>query len=266
MIKDQRARSVLALLPFTLTLIGATPGDDAKPADHVWALAGTWSCRTLEGSLTHQVGTRDGDRLAVTNDVVTANGRRVTLRETYAFEAGANRWAVETGVGTPLAVEGLGTPWTAPVWDVRARDASGRLERIRYELLPDGDYRRSFARPAPGSADDWWLLSAERCRSGEEPPPASACVFATAPADIISLARPSSRDVPMETAYGDVEIKVDLDEHSHVVGAKVIATPSPVLNASALQAARSSIYRTAVHDCTPVRSSIVITLRYGRGR
>lgn len=257
-----RVLRAAAALPLALSFVAAAP--DAPPAaDHVGLLAGTWSCRTLEGATTHHVGTRDGDRIEVRNDVVTAAGRRGTVRDLFVFEPAANRWAVSTGAGSRIEVDGAAPPWTTPVWDIRARAGNGALERIRYELFDNGEMRRSFSRPATGTADDWWTLSAERCRPGDVPPPPGSCIFSTAPAHVVDVWRPNGRGVAVETNWGDVKVQVDLDESSRVIDAKVLETPSPVLNPAALLAARNSTYHTAVKDCMPMRSSVVLVMHYG---
>ena len=255
------------LLPLALALLGATP--DASPAaaaDHVYELAGTWSCRTASGSEVHSVGTRSGDAVDVVNDVRTAAGAHFKLEDRFEYDSAASTWHVAAGVGTDALVEGVAPPWTGSSWDVRGRNQSGAVERIRYQLTSDGELRRAFLRMSYDAPDGWGIVSAERCLAGDTPPPLGTCIIENTPPYVVKIARPSVRDVPMETEHGVVKVEVDLDEASRVVGAKIVETPSPGLSPSALVAARSSTYQTAFRNCRPVPSSLMFFFTFGTRR
>jgi hypothetical protein len=262
-----RARCLAALMLLPLALAGVSPAA-SPPAvdDHVFELAGTWSCRTAAGSEVHSVGTRSGDTVDVVNDVRTAAGGHFKLEDRFEYDSAANTWHVAAGVGTDARVEGVGPPWSGSTWEVRGRDQSGTVERIRYELMSEDELRRAFLRISYESPDGWGIVSAERCRRGDTPPPVGTCVIANAPPYVVDLARPSVRDVPMETEHGVVTVAVDLDEASHVVGARILETPSPALSPSALVAARASTYQTAFRNCRPVPSVLRLSFSFGSRR
>jgi outer membrane biosynthesis protein TonB len=70
---------------------------------------------------------------------------------------------------------------------------------------------------------------------------------------------------PMAEAQGitgDVEVVVSLDAQSRLIGARVRTSPSLLLNAAALSAARASVFRTAVHDCVPTAADYVFTVAF----
>jgi hypothetical protein len=48
---------------------------------------------------------------------------------------------------------------------------------------------------------------------------------------------------------------VTLDENSKIVDAKVIRTPSSLLNKAALDATRQSVFKTRIANCKPVAES-----------
>jgi len=261
------ARCLAAQMLLPLALAGVAPAA-SPPAvtDHVFELAGTWSCRTAAGSEVRSVGTRSGDTVDVVNDVRTAAGAHFKLEDRFDYDSAAKTWHVATGVGTEALVEGVAPPWSDSTWDVRGRNQSGAVERIRYELTSEDELRRAFLRISYQAPDGWGIVSAERCRRGDTPPPAGTCVIANAPPYVVDLARPSARDVPMETEHGVVTVAVDLDEASHVVAAKILETASPGLSPSALVAARASTYQTAFRNCRPVPSVLRLSFSFGPRR
>ncbi len=54
---------------------------------------------------------------------------------------------------------------------------------------------------------------------------------------------------------GDVTIDISLDENNHIVAASVESSPSKILNAAALSAARQSTFHTEIKDCKPVAAT-----------
>lgn len=109
--------------------------------------------------------------------------------------------------------------------------------------------------------------------TAEPPPSASPAPVPTA--TLLTCARPN---VPAETTHaaqpdmpalaqqqgisGDVAVIVSLDAQSRVVAARVQSSPSTLLNAAALAAARGSVFRTEVRDCTPVAADYVFTVEF----
>jgi TonB family protein len=61
---------------------------------------------------------------------------------------------------------------------------------------------------------------------------------------------------------GTVEVIVSLDAASRVVATRVRSSPSGVLNASAVAAARASQFRTEVRDCAPIPADYVFRVDF----
>ncbi len=54
---------------------------------------------------------------------------------------------------------------------------------------------------------------------------------------------------------GDVTIDISLDENNHIVAASVESSPSKILNAAALSAARQSTFHTEIRNCKPIAAT-----------
>jgi TonB family protein len=61
---------------------------------------------------------------------------------------------------------------------------------------------------------------------------------------------------------GTVEVIVSLDAASRVVATRVRSSPSGVLNAAAVAAARASQFRTEVRDCAPISADYVFRVDF----
>jgi TonB family protein len=61
---------------------------------------------------------------------------------------------------------------------------------------------------------------------------------------------------------GTVEVIVSLDAASRVVATRVRSSPSGVLNAAAVAAARASLFRTEVRDCAPIPADYVFRVDF----
>jgi TonB family protein len=61
---------------------------------------------------------------------------------------------------------------------------------------------------------------------------------------------------------GTVEVIVSLDAASRVVATRVRSSPSGVLNAAAVAAARASLFRTEVRDCAPISADYVFRVDF----
>jgi hypothetical protein len=261
-------RRILALA-WLVSLLAPAGARSAEPpaasaADHVLAMVGTWTCHTIHGSLTRQVGARVGGVLEVANDVQQANGVKYTLVDRYTFDESAGVWRVALGAGSEIAIDGTAPPWNTATWDVSGRGPRGVTEHVRYELLADGDLRRSISFESPDGSGTFVLASAERCTPGEQPPPADACIVTDAPAQLVELARIDLRSLPPETAHGPVEILVQLDERSQITSTSVVQSPSPYLISRVVQALRLSKFQTALDDCRPFASSFRFGMNFGR--
>jgi outer membrane biosynthesis protein TonB len=61
---------------------------------------------------------------------------------------------------------------------------------------------------------------------------------------------------------GVVQVVVSLDAQSRVVGTRIQSSPSTVLNAAALFAARGSQFRTEVKNCEPIAADYVFSVDF----
>ena len=248
-----------ALAPFAL--LCATPSPDPAvsgwPAgDHVYALAGTWACRTVEGVIVHATGTRAGDELMVQNEV-TRGGKTSPFDDRYVFDPPLARWHVQTGLG---GFAGGAPAWTGTSWTVQGENRDGVAVRMTNELLPGGDFRRSFAYDDHSAA--WFSYSVERCTPGKTPPPPDACIAKNYPATTLEAGAPD----PFATynlAGGTVYVLVSLDESSRIVATRIQSSPNPELNMLALAQTRRSRFRTAIIDCKPIAADYVFGVRFG---
>ncbi|MGD1066640.1 MAG: hypothetical protein ABR975_07470 [Vulcanimicrobiaceae bacterium] len=92
---------------------------------------------------------------------------------------------------------------------------------------------------------------------GVDDPPTCAHPFLTT-----GTVRAGLAEMPSPPASGIVGVKVELDEHSTIVGASVWSTTNAYLNAGALVTARASTFQTQVWRCIPTKSSYLFTVDY----
>lgn len=92
---------------------------------------------------------------------------------------------------------------------------------------------------------------------------AEDCTSSNSPARVIRAAMPQIPPMAQQQGIqGKVEVVVSLDEQSRVVATKIRSSPSAILNASALAAARNSTYRTATVRCAPAAVDYVFTVTF----
>jgi protein TonB len=85
------------------------------------------------------------------------------------------------------------------------------------------------------------------------PTPRPQCAVPNKDATTTNPVQPDTPEMAKEQGItGTVEVEVDLDAAGKVLSAAVIKTPSSMLNAAALTAAKQSSYAPAVADCKPV--------------
>jgi TonB family protein len=90
-----------------------------------------------------------------------------------------------------------------------------------------------------------------------------ACARPNVPAQAIHAVTP---DVPpmaqQQGIFGTVQVIVSLDPQSRVVGTRIQSSPSAILNAAALSAARQSTFQTEIRDCVPIAADFVYTVTF----
>ncbi len=258
------SRVVAAAAAMAVQLLGNAAGaaTPAPVSDHVYALAQRWTCRSSHGAITAESGTRDGDAVVVRAEVRPAAGRPYAFEDRYDPERSFAGWRIAAGVGQSFAFDGSATGWTNDTWTVLGTIA-GRPVRMQQTILPDGDRLRSFAQR--GRDRRFVVYSASRCRLGETPPPATACIAVDMGPRLVEAAIQPPLGVPMDAPPGKVVVRVSLDENSHVTSAAIVESPSAVYNAAAISYARTSLYRTAARDCVPVASQFDLEIFYRAG-
>jgi hypothetical protein len=251
----------IAILPFLLAVAPPSPSPSLGPADdHVFALIGTSTCRTMFGSIVHHVGRRDGDLLDVTGTVQPPNAKAYPVDDRYTLDRAAGTWHVRLGAGTSATGEGTAPPWTGPKWEVVTHDAQGS-ERIHYELLADGDLRRTIEQTMPGFSSIWRPVDAELCAPGDAPPPADACVAENFPAYSTSYGTPIVRVGPGPS--GVVRVVVSLDARSQIVSMRIQSTPLASYNQYALETVRLSTFQTQIRNCKPIAADYIFSVSFG---
>jgi hypothetical protein len=261
------ARIVVAgVLPLALALAAAAPEPaTGVPADHVFALTGTWSCGASDGSTIRRVGTRNGDVVDVADEVRTKSGEALTAHDRYTFQPASGAWTVELDAGLPRAVTGTAPRWLDRSWNALGRDAQGTLQRIRFTWLGESEFVRSVqVEETPGSSR-WQTRASEGCARGEAVPfwAPAGCAVPNVTAHAVKLATVDVRRIPPQTPNGTVKVIVHLDEQSRVTSARIQSSPSANLNSLALDVARASQFQTEVRACKPIAADYMFTVTIG---
>lgn len=233
-----------------LLAASSAPPPAVAGTDRVADLAGTWTCREPYGALTTMVYRADNG--GVSADEMPL-GRASTAHDRFTPDP-AGGWRVERTTARGRFT-GHAPAWTADPWIIT--DAGGGGE-IRYTRIDDRTIQRSLAvvsgRPYAG----------EVCAKGDAPPDAALCALHDTMPSVVNAAQP---DVPAVAQFnhitGTVQVVVSLDADGHVVNTAIRQSPSAVLNGAAIDAARRSTYRPALHDCKPVPSEYLFSVSYG---
>jgi TonB family protein len=89
----------------------------------------------------------------------------------------------------------------------------------------------------------------------------NACI--DAPPRLLTAAQPVTPKEAVEAGVGGlVVVKVSLDEASHITSLTVAKSPSEMLNAAALQAARASVFETRRTSCKHVADTYLLILDF----
>jgi hypothetical protein len=254
-------RKLIACALAPLALLAAAPspppGVAGSPTgDRVYALAGTWSCRSADGALVRSTGVRDGNTVTV-RDMVEQDGRRSSFGDRYTFDPVKQIWHVDSA---RAGFKADAAPWTADRWTVEGVDVNTVARRMTLELLPNGDFRRtSYYENGPKV---FVLDTVERCSPGTTPPPANACIADRYPAATLEPGTVNGRLVPQQPAV--VQVIVSLNERSEIVATRIQSSPSPAYNAAALAAARGSKFRTEIRNCKPIAADYIFSVSFNQ--
>jgi hypothetical protein len=241
-------------------LLGASPAPSptgaAAAADRVPELTGTWTCRTAYGFPGRLTASTDHDALVVVDEARYPTQTRAR-HERYRRDA-AGGWRAESDDDYGFA--GTGPAWTGASWRLDGVLRSRRTEtsttaHVLYERPDEATLRVTRWTSNPSALPDVQL-----CRRGAVPPDPSICIVADLPPIALSVADPVPP--PYGTGGGTVHVVVSLDADSKVRSVVIRSSPSFELNASALDAARRTTYRTGLHDCRPVASDYLFTIEY----
>ncbi len=257
---DLRRLLACTLVPLALTAWAPSPAPSppaGAAADRVYALAGTWSCRSADGAIMHSTGMRDGNTITV-HDVIDQDGKQTSFNERYTFDPVKQTWHLVSGMAGGIKADAA--TWVADRWTVEGADVNAIARRTTLDLLPDGDFRRMSY--YENGAKVFVLDSVERCTPGTTPPAANACIAENYPATTLVPGVVNARLVPRVPSPAVVYVIVSLNERSELVGARVQASPSEAFNASALGAARDSKFRTKIVNCKPVAADYVFSVTF----
>jgi TonB family protein len=90
-----------------------------------------------------------------------------------------------------------------------------------------------------------------------------ACERPNVAATTLRVAEPDTPEqAQREGISGTVQVVVSLDANSHVRGTRIGSSPSTVLNAAALAAARESTFQTEIRNCRPVAADYIFSVDF----
>jgi TonB family protein len=90
-----------------------------------------------------------------------------------------------------------------------------------------------------------------------------SCARPNVPATTLRALEPDTPQLAAQQGIsGTVQVVVSLDAQSRVVGTRVQSSPSAVLNAAALAAARGSQFRTEIRNCEPVAADYLFSVDF----
>ncbi len=94
--------------------------------------------------------------------------------------------------------------------------------------------------------------------------PQTACPQAFVSARVVRAAEPLTPALAVQQGIrGTVRVAVSLDESGKPVSAHIVSSPSAVLNAISLRAARESEYAPPTYACRPARSTYPFNIEFG---
>lgn len=246
-------RSLAVLL--AVALLAASPNNPPGAADagRVHELVGTWTCRNPAGVVSTVVyREQNGDVVAEEK----TPGASAVVRDRFRKDPGGG-WLVERDTGA-THFSGYAPAWSANPWVIT--DSQKHGTEIRYERVGDGTLWRTLSvsgRPP---------YAGDVCAKGDVPPDPALCAVPDVPAAVLRAVEPDTPVAALQAhVTGRVEVLVSLDAGGHVVNATIAQSPSTLLNAPSLAAARASTYRAALHDCKPAPGQYSFAVQYTGG-
>lgn len=256
-----------------LAVVALTPAVRAqtKPAattDRLRSLAGTWTCRDPYGNGVAYTYERDGDGIVERQSAAPPIAHLADFDGPLTFRPANAGWSLQAR-GANVSIEGTAPAWTGGNWTVREHHRlsypgmppSGFDVERSYELLAPDTLRIVVRTPTAVPRPD--TVSGVVCSRGTAPPDASLCALADVPAVVLHAASPVTPALAQQQGIGGVvTVDVAVDETGRPGDFHVATSPSAVLNASAVAAARASAYHAAMHDCRPVASRYRFSVQY----
>ena len=98
------------------------------------------------------------------------------------------------------------------------------------------------------------------------PTPATpSCARPNAPARVVRAMEPETPPMAQQQdIHGTVQVVVSLDTDGHVVGTRIQSSPSAILNAAAMSAARQSTFQAQIRDCQPIAADYLLSVDFAR--
>ncbi len=95
------------------------------------------------------------------------------------------------------------------------------------------------------------------------PTPPPSCANPNAAPKVVNAVAPDTPALAAQQGIaGEVVVQVDLDATSHLVSAKVVKSPSSLLNNAALLSARQSTFQTEIVNCKPQAASYLFNVDF----
>ncbi len=90
-----------------------------------------------------------------------------------------------------------------------------------------------------------------------------ACAVPDRPAITLEPVAPETPPLAAQQGIsGQVTVVVSLDTTNRVIGARVLSSPSVLLNAAAIDAARASRFQTEIRDCRPIAADYAFVVEF----
>jgi protein TonB len=137
-------------------------------------------------------------------------------------------------------------------------EASNKYTTGNTQGIPQGE-----GTAAPSTAPPATPAPAPPTATPKPTPTPLACARPNVPATTIHAIEPDTPPMAAQQGIsGVVQVKVALDENSHILGTSIYQSPSAILNSAALNAARNSTFQTEVRDCKPIAASYLFSVEF----